>query len=213
MAFLPANLLFLALGVLLVMWYRQQRMTLPAGDELLPNYIAEASAQAKTAAGSSWLALQASFLEIVFVLGIVAASFSSADSALTSLTTIFCVDILKQSENEQARKRVHLMMCLLFVVFILVFKAVNSTSLIDAVYTIVSYTYGPLLGLFAFGLLTRRSASDRWTPYIAVAAPLLCFAIDYGVGRWLDYRFGYELLMLNGMLTFAGLWLTGGRRL
>jgi len=213
MAFLPANLLFLALGVLLVMWYQQQGTPLPAGDELLPNYIAEASAQAKTAAGSSWLALQASFLEIVFVLGIVAASFSSADSALTSLTTIFCVDILKQSENEQARKRVHLMMCLLFVVFILVFKAVNSTSLIDAVYTIVSYTYGPLLGLFAFGLLTRRSVSDRWTPYIAVAAPLLCFAIDYGVGRWLDYRFGYELLMLNGMLTFAGLWLTGGRRL
>ena len=92
--------------------------------------------------------------------------------------------------------------------FILFFKVVNSTSLIDAIYIICSYTYGPLLGLFAYGLLTKRSVNDRWVPYIAVASPLLCYAIDYGVGQATGYHFGYELLMLNGLLTFVGLYLS-----
>ena len=103
-------------------------------------------------------------------------------------------------------------MCVLFMLFILLFKTVNSTSLIDAVYIIVSYTYGPLLGLFAFGLLTKRNVNDRLAPWIAVASPFLCYAIDYGVGQWTGYRFGYELLMLNGLFTFIGLWLTSRPR-
>ncbi len=102
-------------------------------------------------------------------------------------------------------------MCGLFVLFILVFKAINSTSLIDAVYIIVGYTYGPLLGLFAYGLLTKRGVNDRLVPYIAVVAPLLCYAIDSAVGWLTGYRFGYELLMLNGLLTFVILWTTGRR--
>jgi hypothetical protein len=98
-------------------------------------------------------------------------------------------------------------MCVVFVLFILFFKMVNSASLIDAIYIICGYTYGPLLGLFAYGLLTKRGVNDRWTPYIAVASPLLCYAVDYGVGQMTGYHFGYELLMLNGLTTFMGLYL------
>ena len=201
-AFLPANLLFLALGILLTLWYQQQGMTLPAnGDDLLPAYV------------STFLTGDDSFSVIpaLFALGIVAASFSSADSALTSLTTIYCVDIREHTADERLRKRVHLVMCGLFVLFILLFRAVNSTSLIDAVYIIASYTYGPLLGLFAYGLLTKRQVNDRMVPYIAVASPLLCYAIDYGVGQATGYRFGYELLMLNATLTFLGLLMFRGK--
>ena len=140
-----------------------------------------------------------------------AASFSSADSALTSLTTIYCVDIRKQKDDERLRKRTHLVICVIFVLFILFFRLVNSTSLIDAIYIICGYTYGPLLGLFAYGLLTKRGVTDRWVPYIAVASPLLCYAIDYGVGQLTGYHFGYELLMLNGLLTFLGLYLSSPR--
>lgn len=192
-AFLPANLLFLSLGVLLTLFMQQNGMTLPAnGDELLPMYVSQAG----------------TFVLVLFVLGIVAASFSSADSALTSLTTIFCVDIKERVADEKLRKRVHVAMCGLFVLFILIFRAVNSTSLIDAVYIIASYTYGPLLGLFAYGLLTKRSVNDAIVPYIAVASPLLCYAIDWGAGQMTGYHFGYELLILNGFLTFLGLRLT-----
>ena len=192
-AFLPANLLFLSLGVLLVMWYQRQGMPLPAAaDDLLPRYVELASP----------------FISLVFVLGIVAASFSSADSALTSLTTIFCVDICRREGDEQLRRRAHIGMCAVFVIFILVFRAVNSVSLIDAIYIICGYTYGPLLGLFAYGLLTRRPVCDTLVPYIAVVSPLLCFALDWAVGRWYGYHFGYELLILNGLLTFLGLWVS-----
>ena len=192
-AFLPANLLFLSLGVLLTMWYQQKGFVMPGmGDELLPTYVEQA--------GTLVMAL--------FVLGIVAASFSSADSALTSLTTIYCVDIMEQKDNERLRKSTHLVMCAIFVLFILFFKVVNSTSLIDAIYIICGYTYGPLLGLFAYGLLTKRGVNDRLVPYIAVASPLLCYALDYGVGQMTGYRFGYELLILNGLITFVGLYLT-----
>ena len=199
LAFLPVNLLFLSLGVLLVMWYGQQGMELPsAGDELLPHFIS--------------LSSQFSALTSVFVLGIVAASFSSADSALTSLTTIYCVDICERSTDEALRRQVHLLMCGAFVLFVLLFHVANSTSLIDAVYTIVSYTYGPLLGLFAFSLLTRRQVADRWVPLVAVASPVICFLADYGAGACWNYHFGYELLMLNGLLTFCGLWMLRVRK-
>ncbi len=194
MAFVPVNLLFLSLGVLLVMLVQQQGGELPvSSDELLPQYVEQSGMVVK----------------VLFTLGIVAASFSSADSALTSMTTIYCVDIREQASSERLRKQTHLWMCGVFVLFILVFRVVNSTSLIDAVYIIVSYTYGPLLGLFAFGLLTKRSVKDSFVPYIAVASPLVCYAFDAGVGHWTGYHLGYELLMLNGMLTFVSLWLTG----
>ena len=208
-AFLPANLLFLSLGVLLVMWYQQQGLALPAqGDELLPTYIATAASDSLFTLHLPLSTFHLPLLELLFVLGIVAASFSSADSALTSLTTIYCVDIMGQKDNEQLRKRTHLLVCVVFILFILFFKTVNSTSLIDAIYILCGYTYGPLLGLFAFGLLTKRQVNDCLVPYVAVASPLLCYAVDYGVGASTGYHFGYELLMLNGLLTFIGLWLS-----
>ena len=192
-AFLPANLLFLSLGVLLATLAQQCGLSLPAnGDDLLPTYVSQAG----------------TLVMVLFTLGIVAASFSSADSALTSLTTIYCVDIKERAADEGLRKRVHLAMCGLFVLFILLFKTVNSTSLIDAVYIIASYTYGPLLGLFAYGLLTHKEVNDRWVPYIAIASPLLCYAVDWGTGQITGYHFGYELLMLNALITFVGLWIS-----
>ena len=201
-AFLPANLLFLSLGVLLTMWYQQHGLALPAsGDDLLPAYI-------QTAANYPLSIINYQFLTALFVLGIVAASFSSADSALTSLTTIYCVDIMERKDDERLRKRTHIAVCGVFVLFILLFKAVNSTSLIDAIYIICGYTYGPLLGLFAYGLLTKRPVNDRFVPYIAIASPLMCYAIGYAVGQTTGYHFGYELLMMNGLLTFTGLWVS-----
>jgi Na+/proline symporter len=215
-AFLPANLLFLSLGVLLTMWYHRHGLSLPAGDELLPQYISLTSHLSpllcKAECGVANPSHLSPLISSIFVLGIVAASFSSADSALTSLTTICCVDLLQKGRDERLRKRVHVLMCVAFVLFILVFQAVNSTSLIDAVYTIVSYTYGPLLGLFAFGLLTKRTVRDRWTPFVAVVSPLLCFLLDKGAGLLAGYHFGYELLMLNGLLTFAGLYILSAGR-
>ena len=185
-AFVPANLLFLSLGVLLSMALGSQLK----GDELLPTFLHGTNAI------------------YLFVLGIVAASFSSADSALTSLTTCYCVDIRRQPENELLRKRMHVVMCFIFVLFILLFRAVNSTSLIDAVYILASYTYGPLLGLFAFGLFTKQQPDDRLVPYICVSSALMGYALDTATQYIWDYHFGYELLMLNGLLTFFGLWLT-----
>ena len=194
-AFLPANLLFLALGVLLVMLAQRQGVSLPAqGDELLPLF-----------AASGNLGMP---VVILFTIGIVAASFSSADSALTALTTCFCVDICGKEADERLRRCVHLAICVLFVVFILLFRSINSTSVIDAIYILCSYTYGPLLGLFAYGLLTRQPVADRWVPYVAIASPVLCFALETWARDYAGYHFGYELLMLNGLLTFVGIWLT-----
>ena len=192
-AFVPANLLFLTLGVLLTMVLG----TGLKGDELLPTFV-----QGTTA---SHLFSITSYL---FIIGIVAASFSSADSALTSLTTCFCVDIRRQPDNEPLRKKTHIAMCLFFVFFILLFRQINSTSLIDAIYTLASYTYGPLLGLFVFGLFTRRQPNDRLVPYICIASPLICYALDTVSQNLWHYHFGYELLMLNGLLTFVGLRMT-----
>lgn len=193
-AFVPANLLFLALGVLLAMVLGSGLK----GDEMLPTFIQ----------GSA----DSSLLTLLFTIGIVAASFSSADSALTSLTTCFCVDIRQQPDNEALRKRVHIAMCLFFVLFILLFRQINSTSLIDAIYILASYTYGPLLGLFVFGLFTKKQPNDTLVPYICIVSPLLCYLLDLIAQHLWGYRFGYELLMLNGLLTFAGLWVSSLRR-
>ena len=169
------------------------------GDALLPTYIQSCSDLSP---------LIAHLLPLFFAIGIVAASFSSADSALTSLTTCFCVDICRQPDNEALRKKMHIVMCGFFMLFILLFRQLNSTSLIDAIYILASYTYGPLLGLFTFGLFTKRQPNDRLVPYICIASPLLCYALDIMVQHVWDYRFGYELLMLNGLLTFVGLYFT-----
>lgn len=195
-AFVPANLLFLSLGVLLVALASKDGVALPAsGDELLPMF---------AATGQMGMAVV-----VLFTVGVVASSFSSADSALTALTTSCCVDLWSRTDDEKLRRRVHFGVSVAFVVFILLFRSLNSTSVIDAIYVLCSYTYGPLLGLFAYGLLTRRGVSGRLVPWIAVASPVVCFAVDSLSKTVFGYTFGYELLMLNGLLTFAGLWITG----
>ena len=195
-AFVPANLLFLSLGVLLVALASKEGVALPAsGDELLPMF---------AATGQMGMAVV-----VLFTVGVVASSFSSADSALTALTTSCCVDLWSRPDDEKLRRRVHFGVSAAFVVFILLFRSLNSTSVIDAIYVLCSYTYGPLLGLFAYGLLTRRGVSGRLVPWIAVASPVVCFAVDSLSKTVFGYTFGYELLMLNGLLTFAGLWITG----
>ena len=195
-AFVPANLLFLALGILLMMLAGKTGVALPAqGDDLLPMFVATGRL------GDT--------VVVLFTIGVVAAAFSSADSALTALTTSFCVDIVGRQDDEQLRRRAHIGIAVVFILFILAFRAVNSTSVIDAIYILCSYTYGPLLGLFAFGLLTHRKPNDRWVPYICIASPIVCYILDVTVSAATGYKFGYELLMLNGLLTFAGLYTSG----
>ena len=208
-AFVPVNMLFLALGVLLAQLFEQQGVSLPArGDELLPMFVSSGMEPSALSPLTSHLSpLTTHLLPLIFTLGIVASSFSSADSAMTALTTSYCVDICQRPDDERLRRRIHVVMCVLFVLCIMMIRVVNSSSLIDAIYTIVSYTYGPLLGLFAFGLFTRRPVRDRAVPYVCIAAPLLCYALDLMAQSLFGYRFGYELLLLNGLLTFTGLWL------
>lgn len=195
LAFVPANLLFLCLGVLLSMLAQQEGIALPSsGDELLPMFAATGK--------------MGNMVVVLFTIGIVAASFSSADSALTALTTTYCVDIKEKADDETLRHRVHVGMSVVFVIFILLFRTFNSTNLIDAIYILVSYTYGPLLGLFAFGLFTKYQVTDRWVPYFAILSPILCYALNVLAQQMWGYHFGYELLMLNGALTFAGLYVT-----
>lgn len=195
LAFVPANLLFLCLGVLLSMLAQQEGIALPSsGDELLPMFAATGK--------------MGNMVVVLFTIGIVAASFSSADSALTALTTTYSVDIKEKADDEALRHRVHAGMSVVFVIFILLFRTFNSTNLIDAIYILVSYTYGPLLGLFAFGLFTKYQVTDRWVPYFAILSPILCYALDVLVQQLWGYHFGYELLMLNGAFTFAGLYVT-----
>lgn len=195
-AFVPANILFMALGILLMQLAQKDGIALPAsGDELLPMFAATGRL------GST--------VVVLFTIGIVAASFSSADSALTALTTSYCVDIRQREGDEQLRRRAHIGIAVVFGLFILLFKTLNSTSVIDAIYILCSYTYGPLLGLFAFGLFTRRKPCDKLVPYIAVASPIVCFALEKTAMQCWGYKFGYELLMINGLLTFMGLYVSG----
>lgn len=192
-AFVPANLLFMCLGMLLILLTSKMGMQLPAsGDDLLPMFAATG--------------ILGTPVIVLFTIGIMAASFSSADSALTALTTTYCVDICERPSDERLRHRVHVAMAIIFAVCILAFKAFNSTSLIDAIYIMCSYTYGPLLGLFAFALTSRkRPQKQSFIPYICIASPLICYALDTICTNYFSYHFGYELLMINGALTYLGL--------
>ncbi|HHT29393.1 MULTISPECIES: sodium:solute symporter [Petrimonas] len=202
LAFAPINLLFLSLGVLLLIFAEQNGIALPdVSDNILP-------VMARGHLGQVVLG--------IFVTGIVAAAFSSADSALTALTTSFCVDILEmgRADNPEAehrniatRRHVHLAISTLFVLIILLIEAVGSDSIITAIYKLASYTYGPLLGLYFCGLYTRVKPVDKWVPYVAVAAPLLCFVFETGMKLQFGYQVGYELLLVNAALTGTGLWI------
>ncbi len=199
-AFTPVNFLFLVLGILLLIVAEQKQIALPElSDDILPMFCTSGIL------GNSIL--------IFFTIGIIAAAFSSADSALTALTTSFCIDILdiqNDSEKQAKRKRlmIHIAISVVFALIILVIKEVNNRSIIDAIYMIASYTYGPLLGMFIFGLFTKRLVKDKFVPYICIISPVISFGINYVVENTTDYIFGYEILMINAAITFFGMWLT-----
>ncbi len=200
------NLFFLILGALLYFYVKAKNIDVPARtDELFP-----------------MLAFNhfSPFTGIIFLLGIIAAAYSSADSALTALTTSFCVDILglgesklEQTQAEKAaaieknmRMRVHIMFSALLFVVILAFQALNSDSVIVAVFRIAGYTYGPLLGLYACGLYTKINLKDKWVPVVCVMAPVISFILDVNSAAWFNgFKFRFFILIVNGALTFLGL--------
>jgi SSS family transporter len=194
------NLLFLSLGVMLYLYAESKGIQLPTKtDELFP-----------------LLATQhfSAFVGIVFVLGITAAAYSSADSTLTALTTSFCIDFLQierkysLEKRVSIRKKVHIAFTGLMFLMILGFYWLNDQSVINSVFIIAGYTYGPLLGLYSFGLFTKMKVQDRFVPYIAIAAPIVTFIISQNSEKWLwGYKFGFEALILNGALMFLGLYL------
>jgi Na+/proline symporter len=194
-AFIPINFIFLTLGALMYIFAEQKGITLPkSSDAVLPMLATQGYLNAS--------------VTILFMLGIVSAAFSSADTSMTALTTSFCVDILEKEKDAASRKTVHIMMAILFVVLILIFRMANNRSLIDAIYVMASYTYGPLLGLYSFGLFTKKIANDKYIPIIAISSPVLCYILQAVLNKYFGFQFGYELLMLNGLLTFSGLWFT-----
>ena len=152
---------------------------------------------------------------ILFLIGLISASYPSAGAAMTSLTTSFCVDYLRFNERkdltdnrkESIRKKVHAGVALLFLIIIVVLFIVSSDAVVNLVYKLAYYTYGPLLGMFFFGILTKYKVRDGATPWVAVAAPVLCLVFNLLSKRYLGFDLGFTLLIVNGLLTFIGLWL------
>ncbi|MBR8535101.1 sodium:solute symporter [Carboxylicivirga sediminis] len=190
-SFVPVNLLFLSLGVLLFMFAANQGIAIPErSDDLFP-IIATGGYLPK-------------IVGVFFMLGLVAAAYSSADSALTSLTTSFSVDILNIEKKDEAqakrtRFKVHIGFSLLLAFVILLFRAFNNDSVISTVFNLAGYTYGPLLGLYAFGLFTKFKVHDSLVPIIAILSPVIIGILDY------NYTIGFEKLIYNGAIAFIGL--------
>lgn len=194
--FFLSTLLFLALGVLLYKYAADQGIAIPErSDDLYP-----------------LLALNhfGILAGIVFLLGIVAAAFSSADSALTALTTSFCVDILdiqkKEKDQKKTRLLVHIGFTVLMFLVIVAFNAVNDSSVVSAVFKVAGFTYGPLLGLFAYGLITKNPVKDKWVPLVCILSPIISVILDFNSEAWFNgYKFGFEILLVNAAITMAGL--------
>jgi Na+/proline symporter len=196
---LPINLLFLTLGAVLVMYAQANHLVVAETDHLF----AEVAVHQMGA-----------FAGIVFVMGLVSAAYSSADGTLTAMTTSFCIDILgtdryNLSDKKRIRLRyvVHFLFAAALFGLILMWKQVNGEAIINQVFTLAGYTYGPLLGLYAFGLCSRVKVHDKGVPFIAVASPVVSWLLDRYSEQWFwGYKFGFELLIVNGLITFAGLW-------
>ncbi len=193
------NLMFLFLGAFLFLFSQSKGITVSATDDLFPVIALE---HMGPVAG------------LVFLIGLISAAFPSADGALTSLTTSISIDFLGLDKKKGLTERiatktrygVHLSIALVFFISILIFSSLNDEAIIDKLFTIAGYTYGPLLGLYTFGLFTKRAVNDRITPYIAVLSPTICFILSkYSVELFNGYRFGFELILLNGFLMFMGL--------
>ncbi len=194
------NFLFLVLGAVLYIYANSKGIAIPGrSDDLFPI-----------------LALKylGPLAGLVFMIGLISAAYPSADGALTSLTTAFSIDFLglkkknhlDERQKTRIRKIVHVSFAILLLAVIIIYRAINDQAVIDKLFTIAGYTYGPLLGLYAFGLFTKFRVKDRWVPLVAVLSPLICYYISTHSAAWFNgYKFGFELLVLNGALTFAGL--------
>jgi Na+/proline symporter len=194
------NFLFLFLGAALYLFTTQQGISLPErSDDLFPmvaiNYLGPVAG-------------------IVFIIGLISAAYPSADGALTSLTTSFSIDFLGLNKNdkltekqkERTRYIVHTSFAVLLLIVIVIFRAINDRAVIDKLFTIAGYTYGPLLGLYAFGLFTRWKVKDKWVPLVALVSPIMCYFLSiYDQMLLNNYNFGFELLIINGIFTFLGL--------
>jgi SSS family transporter len=214
----PVNLLFLSLGVLLYSYISSVGLNF-SGENVF-QFVAETGKFEHTDKLYPELAINHFGITagVTFLLGIIAAAFSSADSALTSLTTSFTVDILgvdvnKESKDTQKKKRyVHLGFSMLIFLVILIFKWINDDSVINQVFRVAGYTYGPLLGLFAFGLFTKIKVYDKFVPIVAVLSPVLTYIVNMFSEELLGgYKFGFELLLVNGFIMFVGLLLLAKR--
>ncbi|TCO09623.1 sodium:solute symporter [Natronoflexus pectinivorans] len=198
-AFLPVNLLFLSLGALLYIYINEAGIPLPdRADDLYPML-----------AMGGYLPMAAG---LFFILGLVAAAYSSADSALASLTTVFSLDILKIDAMQPKKAKtyrvlVHFGFTIITALIILIFRALNQDSIINLVYVLAGYTYGPLLGLYAFGLFTKYRIKDKLVVFAAILPPVITGIIDFNAEKWFGFSLGYEKLILNGFLTFVILWL------
>jgi len=197
LSFLVTSILFLCLGVLLYIFVEKSGIKLPnVSDDVYP-----------------MLALNYFGLPvgIAFLLGITAAAYSSADSALTALTTSFSVDFLKIEKYEEKKKQKlkkwsHVMFSVLLIGVILIFRAINDESVVKAVFRVAGYTYGPILGLFIFGMYIKRKVNDKWVPLVGISAPVICYFISkHSEFLFNGYEFGFELLVLNGAITILGL--------
>jgi Na+/proline symporter len=200
------NLIFLVLGGVLYLYATAENIPVPAlTDNLFPiiamNYLP-------------------GFIALVFVIGLISALFPSADGALTALTSSICIDILGINEKKEltekdrtkTRLTVHFIMAVVFLLFVMGFKILNKQAIIDLLLKIAGYTYGPLLGLFMFGILTKRSIKDNLSPVVCLVVPVICFVADVNCSKFIGgFSFGPELLLWNGLLTFGGLWLISSK--
>jgi Na+/proline symporter len=196
----PVNLLFMSLGALLFIYAAFAGIPIPENtDNLFP-----------LIATGGYLSVTVAFF---FIIGLVSATYSSADSALTSLTTSFTIDILDAQKKGEARLKltrnfVHIAFTILLGLMILFFRVINDQNVIKAIFTIAGYTYGPLLGLYSFGLFTGRPLRDKLVPYVAILSPLICLFLNhFSKELFWGYKFGFELLVVNGIITFTGLWM------
>jgi Na+/proline symporter len=191
------NFFFLALGILLTD-YAQKNGINAHKDELFPILATKGTLGLATA--------------IFFLLGLIAAAYSSADSALTALTTSFSIDILEidkkkeETDQEKIRKKIHILFSFILIATILIFKYfIADASVIAKIFTFANYTYGPLLGLYAFGLFTKLKVKDKAVPFICIASPFLTYLVNYLCFHYFNFDFGFALLILNGFITFLGL--------
>lgn len=214
---IPVNLIFLALGVLLYEYAIGEGylevITNEAGKSTF--HLFDSSRNVSTtistdrlfpsiAAGNYF----APTLGVVFLVGLIAAAYSSADSALTSLTTCFCVDIIEKEKSTKTRMLVHVSISILLIVVVLIFKNMNNDSIVWELFAWAGYTYGPLLGFYAFGLFTKIKTKDALVPVVAIICPVICVLLkENSIGLFNGYQLGFEILPINGALTFLGLWL------